>query len=179
MFFVCFFVWYNGYRLEISNSGPLPAQVTVENIKTERFSRNPRIARVLADMGYVRELNEGVSRIYESMEKSILSKPEYCDKNNTITLILRNKVANHEKSIPVAIMNKVETSWKKLNETEKNLLQFLFLNHKGTISELSRGINISERVLRGYINNFCKAGILERHTKKIRDKNAIYTFKKN
>lgn len=31
-------------RLEISNSGPLPAQVTIENIKTERFARNPRMA---------------------------------------------------------------------------------------------------------------------------------------
>ncbi len=52
-------------RLEISNSGPLPAQVTIQNIKTERFARNPRVARVLEDMGYVRQLNEGVSRIYE------------------------------------------------------------------------------------------------------------------
>ena len=50
-------------RLEISNSGPLPAQVNVENIRTERFSRNPRIARALEDMGFVRQLNEGVSRI--------------------------------------------------------------------------------------------------------------------
>ena len=47
-------------RLEIANSGPLPAQVTVDNIRSERYSRNPRIARVLYEMGYVRELNEGV-----------------------------------------------------------------------------------------------------------------------
>jgi len=33
-------------RLEIINSGPLPAQVTIENIKSERFARNPRIARI-------------------------------------------------------------------------------------------------------------------------------------
>lgn len=54
-------------RLEISNSGPLPAQVNVDNIKTERYSRNPRIARVLEDMGFVRQLNEGVLRIYQSI----------------------------------------------------------------------------------------------------------------
>jgi ATP-dependent DNA helicase RecG len=36
--------------LEISNSGPLPSMVTVENIKETRFSRNPRIARVLNEM---------------------------------------------------------------------------------------------------------------------------------
>lgn len=59
-------------RLEISNSGPLPAQVTVDNIRTERFARNPRIARVLEDFNYVRQLNEGVKRIYESMENPCL-----------------------------------------------------------------------------------------------------------
>lgn len=48
-------------RIEISNGGPLPSQVTVDNIKTERFARNPRVARVLEDFGYVRKLNKGVS----------------------------------------------------------------------------------------------------------------------
>lgn len=77
--------------LEISNSGPLPAQVTVENIKTERYARNPRIARVLEDMGYVRQLNEGVTRIYASMEKFKLSEPEYREQNSTVYLTLRHK----------------------------------------------------------------------------------------
>ena len=82
-------------RIEISNSGPLPAQVTVDNIKTERYSRNPRIARVLEDLGYVRQLNEGVARIYESMEKSMLSKPEYMEINKNVYLKLRNKIRDH------------------------------------------------------------------------------------
>ena len=86
-------------RLEIINSGPLPAQVTIQNIKTERFARNPRVARVLEDMGYVRQLNEGVSRIYESMEKSMLSIPEYKEENGNVYLILRNKISKHSKTI--------------------------------------------------------------------------------
>ena len=85
-------------RLEISNSGPLPAQVTIENIKSERFARNPRLARVLEDLGYVRQLNEGVSRIYESMEKSMLSTPEYHEKNGNIYLILRNQSSRKKES---------------------------------------------------------------------------------
>ena len=83
-------------RFEISNSGPLPQQVTVDNIKTERFARNPRIARVLEDMGYVRQLKEGVNRIYESMEKSMLSEPEYREANNNIYLTLRKLRKFHD-----------------------------------------------------------------------------------
>ena len=59
-------------RLEISNSGPLPSIVTIENIKENRYARNPKIARVLYELGYVRELNEGVKRIFSSMQKMLL-----------------------------------------------------------------------------------------------------------
>jgi ATP-dependent DNA helicase RecG len=79
-------------RLEIANSGPLPAQVTVENIERERFARNVRIARTLSDLGYVRELNEGVPRIYQAMREIMLAKPEYSDDGTTVTLTLQNRV---------------------------------------------------------------------------------------
>ena len=55
-------------RLEIYSPGKLPNIVTVENIKHERFYRNPRIARTLTEFGWVREMNEGVKRIYSEME---------------------------------------------------------------------------------------------------------------
>lgn len=58
------------------------------------------MARVLEDLGYVRQLNEGVSRIYESMEKSLLAKPEYREQNNNVYLTLRNRVTAHEKRYP-------------------------------------------------------------------------------
>lgn len=47
--------------------GKLPNIVTVDNIKDTRYARNPRISRVLTDFGWVRELNEGVKRIYSDM----------------------------------------------------------------------------------------------------------------
>ncbi len=59
-------------RLEIESPGKLPNIVTVKNIKETRYSRNPSIARVLNDVGWVRELNEGGKRIYSVMEKFFL-----------------------------------------------------------------------------------------------------------
>jgi ATP-dependent DNA helicase RecG len=125
-------------RLEISNSGPLPAQVNVDNIREERYSRNPRIARALEDMGFVRQLNEGVSRIYKSMEESMLSTPEYVVKNRNVYLTLRNKVSKHTKTITDAIIKHIQKNWANYNDTKRKILQFLLYNHKGTISEIVR-----------------------------------------
>ncbi len=141
-------------RLEISNSGPLPAQVTIENIKTERFARNPRVARVLEDMGYVRQLNEGVSRIYESMEKSMLSVPEYKEANGNVYLTLRNKISGHSKTINDSVIERIEQNWNTYNETQKRILNCLFLNHQGTLADFFRFTGVNEKAIRNYLNEF-------------------------
>ncbi len=165
-------------RLEISNSGPLPAQVTVENIRTERFARNPRIARVLEDLRYVRQLNEGVARIYESMEKSMLAKPEYSEKNGNVYLVLRNNISHHEKTIHTDLMKKIEQNWKNFNDTERNILVYIFSFGNATIDEIVEYTGIQANTIRTYLNNFIRSEILIRHSDKIRDKNAKYGINK-
>ncbi len=164
-------------RIEISNSGPLPAQVTVENIKTERYARNPRVARVLEDMGYVRQLNEGVSRIYKSMEKSMLSVPEYEVKNKNVYLTLRNKISSHSKTIHNSIINWIEKNWSSLNDTQKKILVYLFYNQKATKQELAEYCNTHIHTIRRYLNDFADKEIIESLSHKKRDLNAKYTFK--
>ncbi len=165
-------------RLEISNSGPLPAQVTIDNIKTERFARNPRVARVLEDLGYVRQLNEGVSRIYESMEKSMLSVPEYSEKNGNVYLVLRNRVSRHSKTIHDAVMEKIEKDWKQYNDTQRKILLYLFTRHTATLGEIVDYVQINENTVRTYLNKMIDDGMLDRLSEKQRDKNALYRFKK-
>ena len=165
-------------RLEISNSGPLPAQVTIENIKTERFARNPRIARVLEDLGYVRQLNEGVSRIYQSMEKSLLAQPEYREQNNNVYLTLRNRVSAHEKTISITLMNTIEEKWNEYNETQKAILLYLFRKGSAVLSDFQQHTGINQNSVRSYLNAFIAQNIIERHSEKQRDVNAKYTFKK-
>ena len=167
-------------RLEISNSGPLPAQVNVDNIREERYSRNPRIARALEDMGFVRQLNEGVSRIYKSMEESMLSTPEYVVKNRNLYLTLRNKVSKHTKTITDAVIKHIEKSWADYNDTQKKILEFLLYNHKGTLSDLADYTGINENTVRLYLNGFIDSEkILVKLSDKVRDKNAKYAFSKD
>ena len=166
-------------RLEISNSGPLPAQVTIENIKTERFARNPRVARVLEDMGYVRQLNEGVSRIYESMEKSMLSVPEYKEANGNVYLTLRNKISGHSKTINDFVIEEIEKRWATFNETQRKILSCLFFNHQATLANFIEYTGVNEKSIRLYLNEFIEQNFLEKISAKQRDINAFYVLKKH
>ncbi len=84
-------------RLEIISPGKLPNIVTVDNIQHTRYSRNPHIARILVDFGWVRELNEGVRRIFADMKASALSAPTYSEPDQRyVQIILRNGYENRE-----------------------------------------------------------------------------------
>ena len=64
-------------RLEVESPGRLPGLVRIENIRGTRFARNPRIARALSDLGFGRELGEGVNRMFEEMQRAGLPPPLY------------------------------------------------------------------------------------------------------
>lgn len=165
-------------KLEISNSGPLPAQVTIENIKEERFARNPRIARVLEDLGYVRQLNEGVKRIYQAMNQSMLSTPEYKESNDNIYLTLRNPIKENSGAVHKQLRDIIEQQWTSFNDTQRSILRTLFLKGKATLAELATDTEVNPNTLRVYLNTFIDEGILEKQSTKKRDINANYVFKR-
>ncbi|RMH85124.1 MAG: hypothetical protein D6681_16295 [Calditrichaeota bacterium] len=72
-------VWIFDDRMEIRSPGKLVEPVTLERLqRRERIhaSRNPRLVRVLTDWGYMRELGEGVPRMFEAMEREGLNPPQ-------------------------------------------------------------------------------------------------------
>ncbi len=64
-------------RIDVESPGRLPGLVRLDNIRTTRFARNPRIARALADLDFGRELGEGVSRMYLEMDRAGLPEPVF------------------------------------------------------------------------------------------------------
>lgn len=72
-------IWMFDDRLEVRSPGELVEPVTLERLqRRERIhaSRNPRIVRVLTDLGYMREQGEGIPRMFEAMEREGLYPPE-------------------------------------------------------------------------------------------------------
>ncbi|GAB4559515.1 MAG: ATP-binding protein [Anaerolineae bacterium] len=64
-------------RLEVYSPGRLPGHVTLDNIVTERFSRNEIIVQVLSDMGYIERLGYGIDRMIRAMEQEGLPPPQF------------------------------------------------------------------------------------------------------
>lgn len=62
-------------RLEVTSPGRLPGPVSIKNISTTRYARNPSIARALTEMRYARELAEGVRRMFAAMENAGFARP--------------------------------------------------------------------------------------------------------
>ena len=80
-------------RMLIQSPGKLPGTVTLENIRRQRFSRNPIMARVFTAFDWVRELNEGVDKIYQEMDDAGLPEPEYENQGDCdLKLTLRNNL---------------------------------------------------------------------------------------
>src|SRR3989338_866146 len=82
-------------RVEIESPGTYPGHITVENIRSERFSRNPIIQRTLNRFQEAPNLDigEGVDRMFQSMKKSNLYDPFYIPaslKGNSVDVILFN-----------------------------------------------------------------------------------------
>ena len=80
-------------RMLIQSPGKLPGAVTLDNIRNHRFSRNPTIARVFSAFDWVRELNEGVDKIFQEMDEAGLPAPEYENDNDYyLKLVLKNNL---------------------------------------------------------------------------------------
>lgn len=122
-------------RLEISSPGKLGGFVTLDTMKTKRYSRNPQIARVLNEMGIVRELNEGVKRIYSEMQKFYLKDPIYAEPDkNSVLLILENNIVMRGRRKEESMLKEknIQEKWKNLNYVERQVLSTIY--DKGEIS---------------------------------------------
>ena len=165
-------------RIEIHSPGRLPNIVTIENILTQRYSRNPRIARILSEFGWVKEMNEGVKRIYSEMEKFFLRKPVYSEPGNNVLLVLENNILNRNVRIDDNLKKLIdEEIYKELNFIEKEIMKFSFMNKKITVSDLSKNINKTTVTTRMYLKKLVKLGLLEWHGTSPKDPTQFYSLK--
>lgn len=64
-------VWMFDDRMEVRSPGLPPVPVTLQDLKLRRrvhLARNPLLVRVLAELGFMRDLGEGIPRMYDVME---------------------------------------------------------------------------------------------------------------
>ena len=86
-------LWMFEDRMEVVSAGGLPEGVTLEEVlRLERVhrSRNPRIVRVLVDLGFAKDQGEGIPRMFAEMEDAFLPQPELEVGGERVIVTLRN-----------------------------------------------------------------------------------------
>lgn len=77
-------------RIAFESPGRSPGVVDLSDPSTlVRFARNPRIARVCADLRFGQEFGEGILRMIEEMRLAGLADPEYHQTAGSVQLVLR------------------------------------------------------------------------------------------
>lgn len=151
-------------RLEILSPGKLPNIVTIDNIKETRYSRNPRIARVLTDFGWVRELNEGVKRIYADMKEFFLEDPIYAEPEQSVKLVLKNNIVMRTMRQSARLEAKVDGDiWNQLDELEKKILTYMGSRSSVTRSELEKYTGKASRTIALRLNHLIGLDIIKRN----------------
>ncbi|MBN1334355.1 MAG: putative DNA binding domain-containing protein, partial [Deltaproteobacteria bacterium] len=86
-------VWLFEDRMEVTSPGGLFADVRLEDLLARQrvhSSRNPRLVRVLVDLGAVRDQGEGIPRMFEEMEGLFLPAPTIEVDRRSFKVVLRN-----------------------------------------------------------------------------------------
>ena len=81
-------------RIEIKSPGGLLSNVSLKDLKSLKGvheSRNAKLTRVLRELGYLREMGEGIRRMYQLMKASDLVDPELSANLETFVVTLQNR----------------------------------------------------------------------------------------
>ena len=144
-------------RLEIKSPGRLPNIVTVDNIFTTRFARNPIISRVLTEMELVRELNEGVPRIFSEMKEASLPEPKIVETAANITVVLYNG-----KRISASDNSMDNNLSENLSVTQQKVLKMIHEKTYTNASKVAETLHISRNSVNAAISALKEKGLIVR-----------------
>lgn len=167
-------------RLEIISPGKLPGLITLDTMKTERYSRNPQISRVLFELKLVKELNEGVKRIYKEMKEYFLDEPEYSEPNGrSVKLVLRNNVLMRSKRKTETLLknDSLNDKWEGLNELEKQIIQAIHDRGKMTTSELAELILRDRKTVQRKLKKLQDLELITWIGTSVKDPKKVYVIK--
>ena len=164
-------------RLVVENPGRLPSTVRVDNIRNVRYSRNPHIARVLAEMtDYVRETNEGVRRMFQEMRQHGLSDPLYESLPAGVRVTLFKEPNNSEPSPDLSLVSAMSNLLRLLGASRLESMLFAFRQQERiTTRAISELLKVSTISARRYLTALRDVGLVIEVTKSKYDPHGYWT----
>lgn len=165
-------------RLEIYSPGRLPGHVTLDNLLTERYSRNEAIVQVLSDLGYIERLGYGIDRMVRAMTDAGLPPPHFAETTAGFVVTLTgghddtSAAATSPAEVKVTqILARAQAGQIVLNSRQERALQQLAVRGRITNSEFQGLVpDVSAETIRRDLADMVDLGILL----KVGEKRATY-----
>lgn len=153
-------------RLEIASPGGLLSSIRIDDLRNltgVHQSRNSLVSRVLREVGYMRELGEGMRRIYELMKSNDLTPPDLLSDYNSFTVILHHKfVYSKEEKLWLDSFEQFE-----LSREQKTIVLLGYNAHVVSPKEIWSAVGILDTdYYRQLLESLRKLGILSRSVPK-------------
>jgi len=152
-------------RIEVSSPGRFPGLADLSHpLETIRFARNPRIARVCADLSLGQELGEGIRRMFEEMRQAGLTDPVYRQTSGSVELQL----------LAEPVDRRLE---ERLPEHARAITRTLRSAGRMSTGEVTEALGISRPVVQRELNTLKEAGVVEWVGKSKKDPRAYWQLK--
>lgn len=152
-------------RIEISSPGRFPGLVDLTRpLETIRFARNPRIARVCADLSLGQELGEGIRRTFDEMRQAGLTDPVYRQTSGSVELQLLAESVDRQLD-------------ERLPEHARAITRILRSESRMSTGELKEALGISRPLVQKELNILKDAEMIEWVGKSPKDPRAYWKLK--
>ena len=149
-------------RIEIESPGRFPGIADLADpLHMTRFARNPRIARVCADLKLGEDLGEGIRRMFEEMRLAGLDDPMYRQTSASVRLTLSGEPVDRALDA-------------RLPEQTRVVVAALRESHRLSTGDLAQAMGLSRPATIRKLNQLREAGILAWEGKSARDPRAYW-----
>lgn len=152
-------------RIEIESPGRFPGLVDFQHPQhMTRYARNPRIARVCADLRIGQELGEGIRRMFEEMRSAGLTDPLYVQTSASVRLTLSGEPVHRELDA-------------RLPDATRPIVQALREAERLSTGDLAELIGVARPTVLRYMRSLQEANIVEWVGKSERDPRAYWRLR--
>jgi ATP-dependent DNA helicase RecG len=152
-------------RIEIWSPGRFLGVVELSDpSNVTRFARNPRIARVCADLDFGQELGEGIRRMFEEMRQAGLVDPVYRQSSTGVHLSLLAEPIDRE--LDARLSDRGRAIMAALRETERL-----------STGEVAETLEVSRPVAQQELRHLRAAGVIDWVGKSQRDPRAFWRLR--
>ncbi len=130
----------------------------------------------MTELGWVREMNEGVKRIYSEMESAFLHEPKFSESGNKVVLTLENNIVSRHLRTRDSLEKQFH-DFDELTGDEQLIVHYMY--NSGERMTTSKAVELTGRSRKFIVKtmkNLQELGILNWYGANKNDRNQYYTL---